>query len=159
MPSVVLMSDLLYPSLIVTSRLAFDSTAPSKLSAKTRTITRIQRLFPLPILPWHIGLVLRFISIKDTWKIWNDYWGMGYIPVFTVWKYLVGGIYQRGDLKLKSVKISVQGPFKVWTSGLIMLNSYLYRKAYCSFELLPPSLWLISSFITTFWSLKQIDGS
>ena len=37
---------------------------------------------------------------------------MGYIPVFTVWKYLVGGIYQRGDLKLKSVKISVQGPFK-----------------------------------------------
>ena len=33
------------------------------------------------------------------------------IPIFTVWKYLVGGIYQRGDLKLKSVKISVQGPF------------------------------------------------
>ena len=26
--------------------------------------------------------------------------------------YLVGGIYQSGDLKLKSVKISVQGPFK-----------------------------------------------
>ena len=37
---------------------------------------------------------------------------MGYIPVFTVWNYLVGGIYQRGDRKLKSVKISVQGPFK-----------------------------------------------
>ena len=26
--------------------------------------------------------------------------------------YLVGGIYQSGDLKLKSVTISVQGPFK-----------------------------------------------
>ena len=34
------------------------------------------------------------------------------MAVFTVWKYLVGGIYQR-DLKLKSVKISVQGPFNV----------------------------------------------
>ena len=96
----------------MTSRLAFDFTAPSKLSAKTRPITRLQRLFPLPILPWHFGLVLRFMSIYDNWKIWNDYWGTGYIPVFTVWKYLVGGIYQREDLKLKSVKISVQGLFK-----------------------------------------------
>ena len=41
---------------------------------------------------------------------------MGYIPVFTVWKYLVSGIYQRGDLKLKSVKISVQGPFNKMTT-------------------------------------------
>ena len=32
----------------------------------------------------------------------------GYIPVFTALKYLVGGIYQRRDLKLKSVKISVR---------------------------------------------------
>ena len=37
---------------------------------------------------------------------------MWYIPVFTVWKYLVCWIYQRGVLKLKSIKISVQGPFK-----------------------------------------------
>ena len=37
---------------------------------------------------------------------------MGYIPVFTVLKYLVNGIYQRWDLKLKLVKISVLGPFK-----------------------------------------------
>ena len=29
-----------------------------------------------------------------------------------MWKYLVGGIYQRGDLKLNSVRINVQGPFK-----------------------------------------------
>ena len=29
-----------------------------------------------------------------------------YIPIFTVWKYLVGGIYQRGDLKLKSAPFS-----------------------------------------------------
>ena len=36
---------------------------------------------------------------------------MGYIPVFTVWKYLVSRLYQREDLKLKSAKISVQGPF------------------------------------------------
>ena len=60
-----------------------------------------------------IGLVLRFISISLRYLknlIWN--WGMGHIPVFTVWKYLVGGIYQRRDLRLKSVKISVQGPFK-----------------------------------------------
>ena len=39
--------------------------------------------------------------------------GIQDIPVFTVWKYLVSGIYQRGDLKLKSVKISVQGPFNL----------------------------------------------
>ena len=36
---------------IVMSRLAFDFMAPGKLSAKTRPITRLQRLFPLPILP------------------------------------------------------------------------------------------------------------
>ena len=34
-----------------------------------------------------------------------------------MWKYLVGGIYQRGDLKLKSVKISVQGPFNARLGG------------------------------------------
>ena len=45
------------------SRLVFDFMAPSKLSAKTRAIRRLQRLFPLPILPWDIGPVLRFISI------------------------------------------------------------------------------------------------
>ena len=44
---------------------------------------------------------------------------MGYIPVFTVWKYLVSEIYQRGDIKLKSVKISVQGPFKI----VLLVNS------------------------------------
>ena len=110
-------------SLIVTSQLAFDFTAPSKLSAKTCPITRLQQLFPLPILLWHIGLVLRFISIYDTWKIWNDQWGTGYIPVFTVWKYLVSGIYQRGDLKLKSVKISVQGPFKLMGIHVIIISN------------------------------------
>ena len=31
-----------------------------------------------------------------------------------MWKYLVRGIYQRGDLKLKLVKISVQGPFNAF---------------------------------------------
>ena len=36
--------------------------------------------------------------------------------VFTVSKYLVGGIYQRGDLKLKSFRISVEGPFKQKTT-------------------------------------------
>ena len=33
--------------------------------------------------------------------------------------YLVGGIYQSGDLKLKSVKISVQGPFKAPVGGAV----------------------------------------
>ena len=32
-------------------------TAPSKLLAKTHTVTQLERLFPLPFLLWHIGLV------------------------------------------------------------------------------------------------------
>ena len=50
---------------------------------------------------------------------------MGYIPVFTVWKYLVGGIYQSGDLKLKSVKISVQGPFKYEHNARSIISIYI----------------------------------
>ena len=48
----------------MTSRLAVDFTAPSKLSAKTRPIMRLQQLFPLTILPWHIGLVLQLTLEK-----------------------------------------------------------------------------------------------
>ena len=55
----------------------------------------------------------------------SDYWGSGYIPVFTVWKYLVGGIYQRGDLKLKSVKIGVQGPFNGCSSQTVQCRRLL----------------------------------
>ena len=120
-------------SLVMTSQLTFDFTAPSKLSAKTCAIMWLQRLFPLPILPWHIGLVLRFISIYDTWKIWNYYWGTGYIPAFTVWKYLVGRIYQRRDVKLKSVKISVMGPFNLNIITSASCTSLLHWSAHHNF--------------------------
>ena len=37
-------------------------------------------------------------------EVWDIY-------LYLLCKYLVSGIYQRRDLRLKSVKISVQGPF------------------------------------------------
>ena len=88
----------------MTSRLAFDFTAPGKLLAKTCAVTWLQRLFPLSILLWHIGLVLHLKNMKLLSRH-----GI-HIPVFTVWKYLVHGIYQRGDLKLKSV---FRGPLSI----------------------------------------------
>ena len=65
------------------------------------------------------------------------------IPIFTVWKYLVGGIYQRGDLKLKSVKISVQGPFKPPSVCRFPLSWYLPLSLLCA-GLPPPvtPLWV-----------------
>ena len=112
--------DATMPMAVMTSRLAFDFTAPSKLSAKTRPITRLQRLFPLPILPyWSCFAIHKHLRhLKNLkWLLSHGilshlrFWMITESPVFTVWKYLVGGIYQRGDLKLKSVKIGVQGPF------------------------------------------------
>ena len=53
----------------------------------------------------------------------------GYIPVFTVLKYLVDGIYQRWDLKLKLVKISVLGPFK--DNILTTSHTIFHRGSFC----------------------------
>ena len=56
---------------------------------------------------------------------------MGYIPVFTVLKYLVSGIYQRQDLKLKFVKISVQGPFKFKDNIITTSHTIFHRGSFC----------------------------